>query len=169
MGPESERDPRLIVVCDTGPILHLHEAGLLELLPRAGRVIAPPRVHAEVLSVDPLPEWLGSAVLDEAPARVARAWIQSGVLHTAEAYALALAKQLQAHWFLTDDTAARLMAHQEGLEVHGSLGVVLWAAATGKLDRAEAETGLNDLWSSSLWISQKIFQQAQKALEHLYN
>ncbi|NTW38137.1 MAG: DNA-binding protein, partial [Syntrophobacteraceae bacterium] len=37
-----------IVVCDTGPILHLHEAGALELLAKAGEVFVPPAVDREL-------------------------------------------------------------------------------------------------------------------------
>lgn len=125
MGSEVEEVPRLIVVCDTGPVLHLYEAQLLDLLPLAGRVLVPPAVRAEILSVDPIPDWIEIRALDESFASAAKAWIQAGLLDVGEAYALALAKQVAASWFLTDDTAARLMGRQEGLEVHGSLGVVL--------------------------------------------
>jgi predicted nucleic acid-binding protein len=37
-----------IVICDTGPILHLHEAHALALLPAAGEVIVPPAVEREL-------------------------------------------------------------------------------------------------------------------------
>lgn len=167
MGSAAEEVPRLIIVCDTGPILHLHEAHLLDLLPLAGQVIAPPTVRGEIRSVDPLPEWVEIRTLDQSFANAARGWIQAGLLHAGEAHALELAKQVPAGWFLTDDTAARLVAKQEGLEVHGSLGIVLWAAAKGHLDRAAAEAGLDGLRDSSLWISQSVLDQAREALEAL--
>jgi len=50
-------------VADTGPILHLHEAGALLLLPLIGKVFLPPLVVAELrahsLSLWPgaFPEW----------------------------------------------------------------------------------------------------------------
>jgi len=55
-------------------------------------------------------------------------WQQAGLLHGGEAEPVALAIELKADWFLTDDAAARLLAESLGLEVHGSLGVILWAA-----------------------------------------
>jgi len=41
-----------IVVCDTGPILHLREAGLLNLLERAGKVVIPKGVDSELSEID---------------------------------------------------------------------------------------------------------------------
>jgi len=75
----------------------------------------------------------------------AEAWQQAGLLDAGEAHAIALARQLNVDWLLTDDAAARLFGQSLGLEVHGSLGVVLWAAAVGHLTRAEAESALNRL------------------------
>ena len=36
------------VVADTGPVLHLHEAGALHLLPLLGEIFLPPLVIAEL-------------------------------------------------------------------------------------------------------------------------
>ena len=167
MGSEAEEVPRLIIVCDTGPLVHLHQAHMLDLLPLAGQVLVPPAVRAEILSVDPLPDWVEVRALDDTFSDDAQAWIHAGLLDAGEAYALGLARQVAANWFLTDDTAARLVAQQEGLEVHGSLGVVLWAAAVGHLDRSTAEAGLDGLRDSSLWISQSVLRQAREALDDL--
>jgi len=37
-----------LIICDTGPILHLKEAGFLELLKKAGKVYIPGKVDAEM-------------------------------------------------------------------------------------------------------------------------
>ncbi len=42
-----------VVVCDTGPILHLQEAALLDLLEKAGEIIAPAAVEQELKSLLP--------------------------------------------------------------------------------------------------------------------
>ena len=83
----------------------------------------------------------------------ASGWQQSGLLEVGEAKAIALARQLSARWLLTDDAAARVFATMMGLEVRGSLGVVLWAAARGYLSHAEAAAALDRLAQSSRWIS----------------
>ncbi|MBE0478887.1 hypothetical protein IBX65_07210 [Candidatus Aerophobetes bacterium] len=40
------------IVCDTGPILHLKEAGLLNLLPKVGKIFIPKRVDRELSEID---------------------------------------------------------------------------------------------------------------------
>lgn len=39
------------IVCDTGPVLHLSEAGLLELLRLPGEAHIPDAVHAELIEL----------------------------------------------------------------------------------------------------------------------
>ncbi len=113
------------------------------------------------------PAWLHVTQLDSGPALEARSWQQAGLLHYGEAQAIALARQLGADWLLTDDAAARLLAQSLGLEVHGSLGLVLWAAATRRLSRTEAESVLDRLARSSLWVSPSVFLAAKAALEQM--
>lgn len=157
------------VVCDTGPLLHLREAGSLDVLREAGQVLIPPRVEAETAALDPgwlreRPSWIEVVALQEPYGVQASNWLKAGLLHSGEAEALALAKQLNADWLLTDDTAARVLAVHEGLEVHGSLGVILWAAATGLFDRQTASSVLDALGRSSLWLSPRVLAEAREAL-----
>jgi len=159
-------------VCDTGQLLHLGEAGVRELLSSAGNVHIPRAVDLEMQGYEAAwhvhrPAWLHVTQLDSAPALEARSWQQAGLLHYGEAQAIALARQLRAHWLLTDDAAARLLAQSWGLEVHGSLGLVLWAAAKRHLSRPEAEAALDRLAQSSLWVSPSVLLAAKAALEQL--
>jgi len=161
------------IVCDTGPLLHLREAGSLALLGRAGRVHIPPAVQSEILIHDPRwaverPDWVDIVPPGPAFAAEASGWLRAGLLDQGEAEALALASQLKANWFLTDDTAARMLAQSRGQEVHGSLGIVLWAAATGVLDSTGAAEALIALSRSSLWISAKVLTEARAALKRLF-
>ena len=75
-----------------------------------------------------------------------------------------LAKRINATWFLTDDTEARIFASVSGIEVHGSLGIVLWLAAMGHLDYYAAKSAIDKLSKTSLWISKAILSQAYQAL-----
>jgi predicted nucleic acid-binding protein len=95
-------------------------------------------------------------------------WQQVGLLDAGEAEAIALAQQLNANWFLTDDAAARILAASLGLEVHGSLGIVLWAAAMRYLSRGDAESALDRLAHSSLWLSVGVLAEARAALDRLF-
>jgi hypothetical protein len=160
------------IVCDTGPLLHLGEAGVRELLSAAGSVHIPSAVDLEMRGCEAAwhvhkPVWLQVTRLDSAPTLEAQAWQQAGLLHSGEAQAIALARQLRADWLLTDDAAARLIAQSLGLEVHGSLGFVLWAAAMRHLNRAQAESALDRLARSSLWVSPSVLQAAKAALEQM--
>jgi predicted nucleic acid-binding protein len=162
-----------IVVCDTGPILHLREAGLLNLLERAGKVAIPKGVDRELSELDGSwrdlkPSWISVEVLSEKEVSDAIALHGTGFLGMGEAEAVIMAKNLKADWFLTDDTAARTFANMIGLEVHGSLGVILWAAAVGYLKHDEAKMGIEKLAHSSLWISENILEKAYKALDELF-
>ncbi len=62
-----------------------------------------------------------------------------------------------------------IIENSVGLEVHGSLGIVLWAAATGHLSRTEAESALERLAQSSLWISARVLSEAKSALESFFH
>ena len=160
------------VVCDTGPILHLREAGSLDLLSKIGRVFIPRMVDAELAEIDDSwkgqrPSWISVETLSPAESSQAEAIHSSGLLNAGEAEAIILARRLGVDWLLTDDTAARVFANAIGLEVHGSLGLVLWTAAVGYLQYAETKLAIDRLAPSSLWVSQAILEKACKALEEI--
>lgn len=162
------------VVTDTGPLLHLHEAGALHLLPLIGKVFLPPlvaaelRVHAPSLWPVVVPQWAEIHALMSESQQRAWQWQCAGLLHGGEAESLALTFEIKPDWFLTDDAAARLLAESLGIEVHGSIGVVLWAAAGKLVEKAAAETLMTGLEQSSLWMSKNIRIRARAALERLY-
>lgn len=174
MGVVTEGQDRLRrVVSDTGPILHLHETGALRLLEQTGEVVIPPVVEQELGRLIPSwakvgPSGLATVELTEAARMEARGWLGGNFLHPGEAEALALTGQLDADWFLTDDAAARVIATRLGIEVHGSLGIVLWAAAVDHLDREEARRALESLFRSSLWVSPRVRAEAMAALDALF-
>lgn len=81
---------------------------------------------------------------------------------------MALAIELKSDWFLTDDAAARLMAETLNIEVHGSIGVLLWAAANKLVVKTEGQSMLAGLEKSSLWMSPKVRAQAHIALSRIF-
>ncbi len=113
--PQGRRGLRRIV-CDAAPLLSLQEADLLEILPLAGRISIPPAVETELQTLDPIPEWVEVVSLDASFAHEALTWIRSGILDPGESEAMALVRQLDADWLLTDDAAARLVAQREEIE-----------------------------------------------------
>jgi len=83
--------------------------------------------------------WIHGHALTAPYAVEAVAWQQAGLLGFGEAEAVALVRQMNAHWLLTDEAAARLFAQ--------SLGI---------------------LAQSSLWISAKVLAEAKAALSQLF-
>jgi predicted nucleic acid-binding protein len=162
------------LVVDAGPLLHLQEAAGLHLLPFIGRVLICPAVLAEVRLHSPafgpgsLPSWLEPIAPSAVANRQVLSWQQAGLLHQGEAEALAVALEGSCDWFLTDDAAARLVAESQGIETHGSLGVVLWAAAKNLIGKPEAEEILTGLEHSSLWLSPAVRSRARKALDAIF-
>lgn len=162
-----------LIVCDTGPILHLTEANCLNLLKMAGKIYIPEMVDVEMKILTDSwkkdrPEWIfvESLLPDERVKAVSL--FREGVIDIGEAEAILLAKRLKPDWFLTDDTKARSIAESINLEAHGSLGIVLWSAAVGHLNYIEAKVTLDNLSKTSLWISKNIMSQAKKALEQIF-
>jgi len=160
------------IVCDAGPIIHLYEAHCLVLLRHTGNLYLPQRVFNEIQATlqmkDPWPEWLRVVSLSPHEQDEAGIWKEAGDLHAGEAEALVLARRKKADWFLTDDSTTRLFVSLLDMEVHGSLGVILWNAAHKHLSRAETEQALNGLEASTLWLSARIYQEARQSLDDIY-
>lgn len=161
-----------IIVCDTGPLLHLSEVGAAHLLSLAGRVLIPPLVatefEANAQGWNP-PQWVQVIALEKSGQRKAERWMRTEHIHSGEAEAIGLALQEHADWLLTDDAIARQFAESLGLDVHGSIGILLWSMATGVVQEKELALQLMDqLARSSLWISDRVLQEAYKAINALF-
>ncbi len=94
-------------------------------------------------------------------------WCKAGLVHRGEAHAIALARQTAADFFLTDDAAARLLAATLGVQARGSLGVILWLAGQRRISRPEAARFLDNLATTSLWVSPRVMAEARSALQKL--
>jgi len=161
-------------VTDTGPLLHVFEAGADFLFDQLLRAVCPISVVAELEKHSPGlwngyagRGWIHAKELGYAASVQSMAWQQAGLLDRGEADALALAKELGMDLLITDDAAARLMGTSLGLKVRGSLGLILEAARVGLLDRHGAKTALAALRSSSLWLSERVYAEAIRLLEEI--
>lgn len=161
-----------IIVCDTGPLLHLSEAGAIHLLSLAGEVLIPPLVavefEANAQGWQP-PQWVRRVALRKPSQQKVERWVKAKRIDAGEAEAIGLALQEQAEWLLTDDAKARQFAETLGLEVHGSIAILLWSIAAGLIhDQATAIQLLDNLANSSLWISDQVLQKARTAIDSLF-
>ena len=88
-------------------------------------------------------------------------------LHRGEAESFILARKMKAVMLLTDDTSAMFYAKLINLDVHGSLGIVIWNVGNDYINKEEGIKAINALSRSSLWISEKIVQEAIEAIESI--
>ncbi len=109
MGIKNEGDSKMIlIVCDTGPILHLFEAKLLELLQKMGEIYIPKMVDDELNSLisyweKERPEWIVVSHLLPDEIAQAESLFLGGLLDFGEAEAIILAKEIDADYALIDD------------------------------------------------------------------
>ena len=147
----------------------------MDLIARLGNIHVTPQVWAELqrhapgLKESGLPEWLTWIIPSASATEQAAQWQQARLLDAGEAEALAYARDISADLFLTDDTAARTMGESLGIQVRGSLGVVLYLAASGHLPSEEATQVLDALEQrSTLWMSAKVRAFARVALRAIF-
>jgi predicted nucleic acid-binding protein len=147
-------EARASVVCDAGPLIHLDEMGCLDLLADFEQVLAPDVVWDEVTRHRP-------DILQSTDLRIIQVPTPSAVrerlsvlakalaLDAGETSALALMQRYPTAIFLTDDAAARLVAEQLGMKVHGTIGIVLRAVRRGKRTPQEVVAILKRLPNTS--------------------
>ncbi|MES1242034.1 MAG: DUF3368 domain-containing protein [Acidobacteriota bacterium] len=154
----------MIVVADAGPIIHLSLIGRIDLLPALyGRVLVPEPVYQEVVREGAaLP---GSAELDGADwaervdpdpgsnlFEVLRAQLDPG-----ETAAICLAVERGADLILSDDRPARLTAARLGIEVKGTLGILVEAKRRGELELIAP--AIAALKREGTWLSDRLVER----------
>ncbi|MGA7877524.1 MAG: hypothetical protein WCA08_17825 [Desulfoferrobacter sp.] len=139
---EMTERPTGVVVCDSGPIIHLDELGCLDLLEDFPRVLVPHSVWEEVQSHRPRAFSRPNVSLEQVRMRQVNDLEVETVselftLHQGERDALLIIREFSAGMFLTDDTAARLAARNLGVAVHGTIGILV--RSIRKMTRTKAE------------------------------
>lgn len=134
----------LLVVADTGPLRYLAEIGHIEILPRLfDKILIPTAVLSElrhsstparvrVWAQSP-PSWLEALPVandDQDPALATLDW--------GEKAAIILSQSVHADVILIDDRKGVAVAVSKGLQVSGTLGLLMRAARRDMLDLADA-------------------------------
>lgn len=156
-----------VVVADTSPLLHLLLIHELHLLPAIfHEILIPPAVRVEMMH-DGSPEALRHL------AHQLHSWLSvrspstrlplNFDLDRGESEAIALAKELDAFQLLTDDGAARRAAIQVGLEVAGTLGILLKAAQQQLCD---INVALDKLMNTNFLCNRRLTQRSAKTRFH---
>ena len=145
-----------LVVADTGPLIHLAQADVLSFLELTGEVLVPRTVLDELergpTDISELDFAVEGADID----------VESVYPHldSGETAALVVCTERDAI-LLTDDLDARNTATDEGIEVHGSVGVVLYGYSQGTLSADVAERTLRELkQDTNLYLSTPLIEHA---------
>lgn len=156
----------MIIVSNAGPLIALAKIGHFELLRRIfGRLSIPQAVYHEVAvrgigrpGADEIRQALGHwiEVLSVQDTAVVRSF--STKLGLGESEAIALAMEVSAELVLLDDGKARAVAEFMGLDVSGTVGVLIQAYRIGLL--ADLRQTLDELRAKGFRLDEQIYTDA---------
>ena len=163
----------MTAVSNAGPLIHLAKIRRLNLLKDIfNEIVIPKTVKEEVIDkgkekgkpdaflIDSV-DWI--RVMDD-PAN-ADQLAEKVEIHRGEACAILLAKSLNVP-VLLDDSDARKFALGLGLEVVGSVGIIIRAVRLGLISREEGLESLEKL-ANAMWLSVDVYEKARKVIESL--
>lgn len=158
---------KLVVVCDSGPIIHLAEVNSLKALKICKRVFIPQAVKDELEKNKVVKKVSGSKVLklDKREKDLSALISLKFGLGLGESEAIALCKSQKVKMFFTDDLDARIVAEREGIEVHGSIGILLRAFREKILTEKQVIEALDSLATkSTLFVTYSLIEEAIRAV-----
>lgn len=143
------------VVSNSSPLIALVRIQRLDLVPAIlESVLIPPAVAREIRpSIPDLPDWLRVRAPSGSPSLLG----PRGRLGDGEWEAIALATEIGAAAILIDDRPARRVAEAAGLNVIGTLGLLLEAKKTAHIQSVRAE--LDKLLKTSFFLSRQLYDQ----------
>jgi predicted nucleic acid-binding protein len=163
----------MTAVSNAGPLIHLAKIGRLNLLKDIfHEIIIPKTVKVEVIDkgkekgkpdaflIDAV-DWI--RVMGD-PVNADQLAEKVGI-HRGEACAILLAKSLSVP-VLLDDSDARKFALGLGLEVVGSVGIIIKAVRLGLISKEDWLKDLEKL-ANVMWLSVDVYEKARKVIEGL--
>jgi len=151
----------LKVVCNSSPLIHLAKIKMLEILENFfGEILVPEAVYSECVRE-------GGEREDAKEIEKAR-WIRvvniqdeelkralNVILDEGESESIVLALEQSADLILFDDYEAREFARTYGLNITGTLGILMKAKREGKIASLKEE--LERLRASGFWLSNDLY------------
>ena len=165
------RIDELSVVIDAGPLIHLDELECLDLLSDYSSLVTTDIVwdeaqrHRTRLQPRHIPGLQIAPVSGHPSTRLS---VLSDTLDLAagEISALVLAEQHNLKQFLTDDAAARVTGESLGLQVHGTIGIVVRAIRYNRRTRDEVLEMLKSIPKrSTLHLSKSLLSEVIRRVE----
>jgi len=168
----------VIVIINSGPLMALAKLGLLDLLPHLyGQVKFPTAVFTEVVRRG-RERGYSDAFLVQIAIQQGKLWVievNDGVLppniatlplDAGEKQALYLAQRDKADLVLFDDEKVREEAKARGLNVKGTLGVIIQAYRAGLLRLNDVHSIIGAIMSrEDIWISEELCRRVLSKLK----
>ena len=163
---------RPVVLCNAGPLITLGKLNRLELLVELyGEVQIPHPVYDEVVTSG-LAKGASDAVtvrlfwqrqkwpVVDVPPAVLDSYTPSVILDAGERAVLALAQTIRYPLVLLDDEVARSEARRLGLQLRGTLGILVQACHEKILTLVQTELLIHEISiRRDIWISSKLCEQ----------
>ncbi|MHA1300748.1 MAG: hypothetical protein ACTSO9_15130 [Candidatus Helarchaeota archaeon] len=163
-----------LAVSNSGPLIHLAKAGLLELL-KIYDVSIPSEVKIEVVDEGKKKGYSDAILIEEAIKdgwiRIIEIQVEKNFLQAADIAGLHHAEIKTIYYAfqkgiiaLLDDDSARVFARTLGVKISGSLGVLIKGLKEKKISYREALKGLDDL-ADVMYLSSEIYKLTLKELK----
>jgi len=167
---------RLRVVSNSGPLIHLAKIGALWLLEELfEEILIPIEVERETVNTGIELGYDDAKIIGEAIERgkIKVVEYKAHNLSLAEKYGvergeyLAMMLAIEENCvFLCDDERARELGERKGLEVRGSIGIILMALKNNLITREQAVRYIEKL-KKVMYFSEKLFERVKKMLENI--
>lgn len=147
-------------VSDTGPILHIHEIGAPDLW-KIAKTVTTTDVEAELRKYN-FKNILPIKITNKEKTNYYTIKYDLGI---GESSCIALCAELSIKTLFTDDLAARSAAKKEGLDPHGTIGIILRAYRDKIITKKQTIEHLVNLkQKSSLFITNQLIEMAIQAV-----
>lgn len=151
-------------VFDAGPPIHLYEAGAISAFKVVIKKLVTQEVKDEIRGVNY--KFLNVVTFQSKSKEFSIALAQSEGLGLGEASSIALCRQEGISFFFTDDLDAREVGKRIGLDVHGSIGLILRCLREGFIQSHIAQGMILNLSNkSSLYLSKSLAEFALQQIK----
>ena len=163
-----------VAVSNSGPLIHLTLAGLLDyVFELFDLIIIPPQVYDEIITKGKEQGHSDAYLLESAikkekikvrTVKKSNSIITSFKLHEAEINAILLALQSNIDTILLDDEEARIYARKLGIRVSGTLGILIKLFKSEFFDKSKALQYLKKI-NDIMYLSSDVYCYVEKIIE----
>ena len=167
-----------VAVSNSGPLIHLTLAGLLEyVFELFDLIIIPPQVYDEIIVKGKEQNHSDAYILEQAinnkqikveAVKKSDKKITSSKLHVAEIESILLSLQSSVEIILLDDEEARIFARRLGIKVSGTLGILIKLFRRGFFGLDEALQYLIKI-NEVMFLSSDVYCYVEKIIKEIKN